>query len=319
MNVWMENLLAASRDAAVLAMMVGLLLAICGRYVPAGWRHGLWLLVAARLLMPVLPESPVSVQRVLTVEKQVRADDHEFPRMDVALVEGPTIPESSEFATAPYSGAVGPEPGELGKAVERSDARSRDIREMLFGIWVSGVVGVLALAGFFTWRFSKRLAMFSPTDQRQAELEDFLGKLGTELGFGKLPAMRITEAVDVPALYGLFRPVILMPPSALEKLSETELRLVLMHELGHWRRRDLRVNFLMVLLQAVHWFNPLVWWAFHRARIESERATDAWVLRRAGAEKAGTTVPCCYGFWIGVRSRGQFPRESWVWWKVRRI
>src|SRR5690606_35862137 len=89
---------------------------------------------------------------------------------------------------------------------------------------------------------------------------------------------------------GLLRTEILLPPSTLERLDETELRLVLLHELAHLRRRDLWIHWLLVLLQAVHWFNPAVWWAFHRLRVEAESAADAWALRRCGDE-----TPLRYG------------------------
>ena len=122
----------------------------------------------------------------------------------------------------------------------------------------------------------------------QAEIETLLESIREESGWKSVPRVRVTEAVEVPALFGLFRPEMLVPPSVVTQLSTTELRLVLMHELGHWRRCDLYTNFLLALLQAFHWFNPLVWWAFHRSRVESERATDAWVLSRAGASEAST-------------------------------
>lgn len=278
MSEWMETLLRASRDAAVLSLMIGLLLVFVGRYLPAGWRHGLWLLVAARLLMLILPESPVSMQRVFENEVSAAPSVEMLSRDEVSLAETSVIfPES---VSAPASSTPA-------KDVEISAIRQEPKRmgawEILFRIWILGVVGVLGLGVFYTRKFSRRLRLFSSPDARQLELEAFFGKLGTELGFVKMPGAKIFEAVDVPALYGLFRPVVLVPPSVFEKLSAAELRLVLMHELGHWRRHDLWVNFLLAFLQAVNWFNPLVWWAFHRARIESERATDAWVLRRAGA------------------------------------
>lgn len=283
MITFMETLFLASRDAAVLSLIVGLLLILVGRYLPACWRHGIWLLVAARLLMPVLPTSQVSLQRVLEVQQPVVSALPELPHNEIPFIRPPVIVE--EKVSPPVFNALGQNTsaidGTVAEVVKKPERI--DVWKILFRIWVLGVISVLGLAGFFTWRFSRRLRRCSAPDARQAELETFLGRLGDELDFLKLPRLRVCEAVDVPALYGLFRPVILVPPSALERLSETELRLVLMHELGHWKRRDLWLNLMLALLQAVHWFNPLVWWTFHRTRIESERATDAWVLRRAGA------------------------------------
>ena len=63
-----------------------------------------------------------------------------------------------------------------------------------------------------------------------------------------------------------------------EQLSDEELRLVVLHELGHLKRRDLFLQGLLVVSQAVHWFNPLVWLAGRLAREDRELACDEFVM-----------------------------------------
>lgn len=60
--------------------------------------------------------------------------------------------------------------------------------------------------------------------------------------------------------------------------NATETRLILLHEFSHLKRLDLPLNWLMCLLQAMHWFNPLLWFAFARMRADRESACDARVL-----------------------------------------
>jgi bla regulator protein BlaR1 len=84
----------------------------------------------------------------------------------------------------------------------------------------------------------------------------------------------VTDAVTAPALTGLWKPTILLPTRSLEKLDDEALRFVLLHELAHLRRRDLWTNWILAVLRSLHWFNPFVWWAFHRLRVEAERAAD---------------------------------------------
>ena len=278
----METLLMASRDAAILAVVMGGLLLAAGRRIPAGWRHGLWLLVAVRLLMPALPTSPVSWRRILPVEVKEQGGSSAPMTLPVVVsaVPDPLRPERIPQVSQ----------GPLVSSEVQSKSVGRfpetwTIWEIVAGIWVSGVAGILTLGLFLTWRFGSRLKKLAVASHpKQTELEVLLETMGREYGWRKMPRVEITEAVEAPALFGIFHPRILMPPTGLERLSETELRLVLLHELGHWRRRDLWVNFTLALLQAVHWFNPLVWWAFHRTRVESEQATDTWVLQRAGVE-----------------------------------
>jgi len=58
-----------------------------------------------------------------------------------------------------------------------------------------------------------------------------------------------------------------------------------LHELGHIKRRDIQVGWLMTALQIIHWFNPLVWLACHRMRVDRELACDALALRYAPEEE----------------------------------
>src|SRR5439155_14936998 len=55
-----------------------------------------------------------------------------------------------------------------------------------------------------------------------------------------------------------------------------------LHELAHLKRRDLWLNWLIALLQILHWFNPLIWFGFARWRADRELACDALALEAAG-------------------------------------
>ena len=57
--------------------------------------------------------------------------------------------------------------------------------------------------------------------------------------------------------------------------------MVLLHELAHLKRHDLAVNWLLGLLQSVHWFNPALWLVFRRVRADREVACDELVLAAA--------------------------------------
>lgn len=67
-----------------------------------------------------------------------------------------------------------------------------------------------------------------------------------------------SSAVDSPAVAGLLRPVLLLPASFPQGFSANEARMILLHELTHLARHDLPLNWLLCVLQALHWFNPLL-------------------------------------------------------------
>lgn len=82
--------------------------------------------------------------------------------------------------------------------------------------------------------------------------------------------------------WGLWRPTILLPAAAGEWPEELR-RSILLHELAHLKRHDWALQILARLACAMHWFNPLVWWAARQSRQESERACDDQVLGAGAA------------------------------------
>ncbi len=90
--------------------------------------------------------------------------------------------------------------------------------------------------------------------------------------------LKLTEDSMSPAVCGLFRPVILLPQSLVEKLSAGQLRAVLLHEAIHLRRGDVWVNCAQALLQIIYWWHPLFWLANARIRRVREEAVDDAVM-----------------------------------------
>jgi beta-lactamase regulating signal transducer with metallopeptidase domain len=98
--------------------------------------------------------------------------------------------------------------------------------------------------------------------------------------------MEIAAAVEIrsapgllePGVVGLLRPVLLLPEGIVDHLTTRQLETVLAHELCHVRRRDNLISALHMVVEAVFWFHPLVWWIGARLVEERERACDEGVL-----------------------------------------
>ena len=87
----------------------------------------------------------------------------------------------------------------------------------------------------------------------------------------------VSADVRVPATWGVRRPVIALPAAA-ARWSAERLRLVLLHELLHVRRRDVLVELVLEAVNMVFWFHPAVWFAARRLRLERERTCDEAVI-----------------------------------------
>jgi hypothetical protein len=88
-----------------------------------------------------------------------------------------------------------------------------------------------------------------------------------------------------PGIFGIFRPVLVWPQGISERLEDAHLEAVLAHELWHVRRRDNLADAVHMLVEAIFWFYPLVWWMGAWLMEERERACDEAVLESGGDPK----------------------------------
>lgn len=88
-----------------------------------------------------------------------------------------------------------------------------------------------------------------------------------------------TNQMRTPSLYVMFQVKILVSESYMQKLSDNEVKYIFLHELSHYKRKDVIVNWLATLLQIIYFFHPLLWYAFHKMYEDCEVSCDAAALR----------------------------------------
>jgi beta-lactamase regulating signal transducer with metallopeptidase domain len=147
--------------------------------------------------------------------------------------------------------------------------------QMPLTIWGAGCLIVIArlLPGWMRLRQWRLESVRASNIRILAETRD----AAMDLGLRSVPEVRITAFRTMPVVCGFWRGVVYLPEDALKWTTE-RLRIVLLHELAHLRRRDPGMQTLAWLACALHWFNPLAW-VLHRAWLRGrELATDALVL-----------------------------------------
>jgi uncharacterized protein (TIGR03435 family) len=103
---------------------------------------------------------------------------------------------------------------------------------------------------------------------------DALRRLELRVGVGR--AIRLVRSGDwmEPGIFGIFRPVLIWPEGISEHLDGRHVEAIFAHEVCHARRRDNLTAAVHMLVEAVFWFHPLVWWMGARLEEERERACD---------------------------------------------
>jgi beta-lactamase regulating signal transducer with metallopeptidase domain len=127
-------------------------------------------------------------------------------------------------------------------------------------IWVSG-------SAFLLWRWwSQWRAMHSMLASAPGLPMDF-----------PVP-VRVTSAGLTPGVFGVFKPVLILPHAVMHELSASQIQAVLAHEMCHIRRRDNLTAAIHKLIEVIFWFHPLVWWIGANMLREREAACDESVI-----------------------------------------
>ena len=254
-------LLGATLKASLVVAAAGLA-ALVLRRAPAAVRHGVWaaallsllLLPALSLLLPAYRPPAAVVERLAELRPRAAAGPvAEAARPGGARrIDDPAILGGDDGATS-SSPPVDPE-------------------TVAVAVWLAGFL--LVMGRVLRSRLAARglVARARPVSGWTAAL----------------PAgVRLLESGEVaaPAVAGIFRPAVLLPPGAAD-WPEEQRRAVLAHELAHVERRDVLTDLLAQAACALHWFNPLAWVAARRLAAERERACDDRVLA-AGVEPLG--------------------------------
>ena len=160
----------------------------------------------------------------------------------------------------------------------RRNSPPRKTRELAFGIWMAGALVCL-------WRWGRSIAKVARLRRNAAsagEFDEVVGSVAAELGLRNRPPVLRSLHDLVPLAAGILRPAVLLP-SVASAWPRERLRVALLHEMGHIRRRDSLTQALAELARCLYWFHPLVWLAIRRLRVERERACDDLVLRTGTA------------------------------------
>ena len=140
-------------------------------------------------------------------------------------------------------------------------------------IWAAGFVAVLfyVLMGVVATSRRRRAARRS-----NAAWMDDGRAVAKSIGVVKVAFAESTNA-PIPYVCGVIEPLVVMP-TTVSAWDAERLRVVLLHELAHVKRRDCLTHLLTQIACAIYWFHPLSWFAAHRLRIEREQASDDFVL-----------------------------------------
>jgi bla regulator protein blaR1 len=144
-------------------------------------------------------------------------------------------------------------------------------------LWLGGFVTVIGL-WWSRWRIVAA-AIHDAAPVSHGRVLEILRRAEKVAGVRSPISLRSSQTSHEPGISGIRRPLLLWPAGLSQHLQDAHMEAILAHEVQHVRRRDNLAAAMHMVVEAVFWFHPLVWWLGARLVEERERACDEAVLR----------------------------------------
>ncbi len=275
------TLLEMTIYSAVLFGAIWLFRRVLKKHLSAAMLYAVWFLLIARLMMPVTLSSGVSLF-VIPAEQTPTASAE---NVDVAELLGgldnTIVSHNAPAADAEQisdgiqaqSDTVAAETQPLAPA--EAVRFSVSWETVLIAVWLLGVAAMLIHVGIAQMRLRRRLLRAQTVPEEWQTMADTLMQ---QLGLRRGVRVVMIAGFPSPALVAGLRPVVVLPEEMKGK-GDAAVRFALLHELTHIRRGDHVVSLLLLILRAVHWFNPVVWLTARQMRLDMETACDSQLTR----------------------------------------
>ena len=244
------------------------------------WQYYIWLIVILRLLLPFSPE-------VSLLGKAYQAVDQAISQ------SAPLPPQQQPSQNAPggnFIPAVGAEehnePVNSPAGAAATAHPLQDIGVLLINhIWLVWLVAALGLLirKITIYQGFARYIRAGLTPISDITRLDELAIVAERSGIKKPIELCVNPLVSSPLLIGFFHPCIVLPSA---DIPEKDFRYIILHELTHYKRRDMFYKWLVQITVCLHWFNPLVYLMSREITKACEFSCDEAVLAKMGSSNA---------------------------------
>ena len=251
--------------------------------------HCLWFLVLLKLVSPPLYQVSVPYPdpfRAIAEATRSRIAG----RLDLAEVPVPGVPPvegSVELTQASIEAMVvelSHDASDIGSDSDGMALALADLSQWLRtdGIrlvettWLVGTVMTLLIS---CWRIRQFQHLLKAAQPATEGIQDWVDELSADLGLSRAPSVWWISGKLSPMLWALGRsPRLIIPIELWKSLDNRQRGTLLVHELAHLRRGDHHVRMFELVVTALYWWNPVLWWVRRALRDVEEQCCDAWVV-----------------------------------------
>ena len=297
---WWPYVFHVTWQASLIAVVVLVLVRLC-RKQPAPLRYALVLLALVKFVTPPMLALPTGLFSRFgpVIQQQVQQDVavRRISPVELAHGEPPVLGEHTNDASHKSAATQSVPLTAAGISDENRGEPIRDSSPSAVVRRLTPETGLLQQIGWRTWLMSLhgigclvigvwilreviRLLRLARAVERVTDgpLHDCFAEVQRKLRINRPVRLLVSSEQILPMAFGTFRPVVMMPATAIEKLSHEHLKVIFAHELAHHRRWDPWINWGQTVVAILWWFNPLVWRLRHSVCNIREDCCDDLIL-----------------------------------------
>ncbi len=279
--------LQASLTASIASLIVILILKLFNRHIGVRFQHALLLIIILRLIIPVNIPSNINLfnilfdkyeNRILNIESKSNTKAaYDFLAKGKIYLNDKTKDE--KVASSSPSEDI---------SYKREDAAKEKVITSTLNIasciWLVGVVSIALFFLIISWKFGVNIPELEQIPD--IKIVSLLEECKKKLSINRSIPIYACDDFKTPCILGVLKPKIYIPKYKYSINDYKYLSHIFLHELIHYKRKDLIYNFLGTITILIYWFNPIIWFIVKKMKLQREYACDAYVLEILGKEES---------------------------------
>ena len=268
----MENIWGYTLSATIYGSIAGIVIlvikALMKNKLNKKYAYLLWMILIIKLVMPFGPESSFSLFNQIPIKINSQVNMNNSSNINEYIIdtdyEGHSSKNTSQEAIITQSASI----------INNESEKSIFINVIPL-VWISGAVLTSVSYTVIYLHFMENIR--KKENIKYDYLESVLNGCKEKLHIKRKINIVVDDMINSPSLIGIWKIRIIIPNN-LTNLSKEELQHIFLHELCHFKSKDTWVDNMLVFLQCIHWFNPIIWYLFKQMRNDMEMACDERVL-----------------------------------------
>lgn len=279
--------LHASLTASIAVLIVILILKLFNSHIGVRFQHALLLIIILRLIIPVSIPSNINLFNILFDKYENKILNIERKNDTKAAYDFLAKGKNYLNDRTRDSKVTSRSPSENISYNQEDTSKEKIITRTLNIASCIWLIGVFSIALFFLIILCKFKVKIPNSEQiPDLKIVSLLEECKKKLSINRSIPIYACDDFKTPCIFGVLKPKIYIPKYKYSTNDYKYLSHIFLHELIHYKRKDLIYNFLGIITILIHWFNPMIWFIVKRMKLQREYACDTYVLEILGKEES---------------------------------